>query len=194
MALLLLSPILAVLCVAVLVTEGRPILFKQLRIGRHDRPFRALKLRTMTDTRDASGNLLPDRERLTPLGRWLRSTSADELPELWNVLLGDMSLVGPRPLPATYLPRYTSAERRRHDVRPGLTGWAQVHGRNSVGWDERLSLDVWYVEHHSLLLDLRIVLRTVGLVVRRHGISGDGTETMRELRPHLAHRRSADTP
>jgi lipopolysaccharide/colanic/teichoic acid biosynthesis glycosyltransferase len=142
-----------------------------------------IKFRTMTDARGPDGALLPDEERLTPLGRWLRSTSLDELPELWNVLRGDMSLVGPRPLPVTYLERYTPTEARRHEVRPGLTGWAQVNGRNGVNWDERLAMDVWYVDNRSPLLDLRILLRTVAVVLRRKGISGEGTATMRELRP-----------
>jgi sugar transferase EpsL len=182
-ALVALSPLLAGIALLLLVSQGRPILFGQLRAGRHGRPFTLWKFRTMTDERDRRGGHLPDDRRLTPLGRRLRSTSLDELPELFNILVGDMSLVGPRPLPVRYLTRYTTEELRRHDVRPGLTGWAQVHGRNAVSWDERLALDVWYVDHRSLLLDLRILARTVGIVLRREGISGEGTATMAELRP-----------
>jgi lipopolysaccharide/colanic/teichoic acid biosynthesis glycosyltransferase len=166
-----------------LVVQGRPVLHTSRRAGRHGRPFVLLKLRTMTDQRDATGALLPDEARLTRWGRVLRSTSIDELPQLWNVLRGEMSLVGPRPLPLAYLPRYTPVEARRHEVRPGLTGWAQVHGRNAVAWDERLALDVWYVDHRSLALDLRILGQTVGIVVRRAGIAAEGEATMGELRP-----------
>jgi sugar transferase EpsL len=139
------------------------------------------KFRTMTGACDERGDLRPDSERLTPLGRWLRSTSLDELPELWNVLRGDMSLVGPRPLPVTYLDRYTPLEFTRHEVRPGLTGWAQVNGRNSVGWDERLAMDSWYAANRSASLDLRIIARTIAIVLRRQGIGGAGIETMSEL-------------
>lgn len=141
------------------------------------------KFRTMTDARDGAGNVLPDAERLTAFGRWLRSTSLDELPELWNVVRGDMSLVGPRPLPLSYLPRYTPVEARRHEVRPGLTGWAQVNGRNATSWEERLAMDVWYVDNRSLWLDVRILVKTVATVLRRDGISADGEATMTELRP-----------
>src|ERR1044071_7217481 len=137
----------------------------------------------MTEGRDAEGRLLPDEERMTPFGRVLRSFSLDELPQLWNVLRGDMSLVGPRPLPVTYVRRYTPSEYRRHTVRPGLTGWAQVNGRNDVGWEERFALDVWYVEHRSLWLDLRIIAYTVVAPVRRTGTSAEGQVTMTELRP-----------
>ena len=183
-AFVVLSPVMAVIAVLVRVRLGAPVLFRQERAGVGGRPFTILKFRTMTDARDpATGALLPDEQRLTPFGRMLRSTSLDELPELWNVVRGDMALVGPRPLPVRYLERYTDEERRRHDVRPGLTGWAQVHGRNAVGWDERLALDVWYVEHRSVWLDLRILLRTASLVLRRHGINEEGSATMQELRP-----------
>lgn len=137
----------------------------------------------MNDRRGVSGELLSDAERLTPFGSRLRSWSLDELPELWNVLRGEMSLVGPRPLPVAYLPRFTPEERRRHDVRPGITGWAQVNGRNTTSWEERLAMDVWYVEHRSLWLDVRIMARTVATVLSRSGISADGEATMAELRP-----------
>jgi len=140
----------------------------------------------MTSARDGDGHLLPDDERITPIGRLIRNTSLDELPELWNVLVGDMALVGPRPLPAEYLHRYTPREARRQAVRPGMTGWSQVNGRNLVGWDERLEMDVWYVENRSFHLDLIILFRTVGIVLRRHGIGATGTETMPVFRPHLA--------
>ena len=176
--LLLLSPLFLVLAVAVRIAHGRPVLFRQRRPGLRGTPFEILKLRTMRDAVDTHGVALPDSERLTGFGGWLRSTSLDELPELWNVLRGDMSLVGPRPLLLEYLPRYTSEQRRRHDVRPGITGWAQVHGRNAVSWAERFHLDVWYVDHVSFALDLRIVLRTIGLVLRREGISAGGHATM----------------
>ena len=142
-----------------------------------------LKFRTMSDESGPDGAPLPDGERLSPLGRRLRTSSVDELPELWNVVRGEMALVGPRPLPVSYLDRYTTDEARRHDVRPGLTGWAQVNGRNASGWEERLALDVWYVDHRSLGLDVKILLRTVGAVLRRQGIAAEGHATMPELRP-----------
>lgn len=182
------APVLGVLALVVRLRLGRPALFRQERIGRDDRTFTLVKLRSMTDRRGPDGALLPDAERLTPLGHVLRSTSLDELPELWNVACGHMSLVGPRPLPTTYRHRYTTTERRRHEVRPGLTGWAQVNGRNAVDWDERLAMDVWYVENRSAMLDLRILARTIGAVFGRGGISGGGEVTMAELRPHLADR------
>ena len=182
-ALPLVVPIALVVALAVRVGHGSPVLFRHERLGHRGEPFEVLKFRTMTDARDEHGALLPDEQRLTRLGRWLRATSLDELPELWNVLRGEMSLVGPRPLPTAYLARYTAQEARRHEVRPGLTGWAQVNGRNALGWDDRLALDVWYVEHRTLRLDLRILWRTVAVVARRDGISGGGTDTMTELRP-----------
>jgi lipopolysaccharide/colanic/teichoic acid biosynthesis glycosyltransferase len=184
--LLALLPVLVVVAVLVRTDLGTPVLFRQRRAGRDERPFELVKFRTMRDAVDAAGVPLPDEVRLTRLGRWLRSSSLDELPELWNVLRGDMSLVGPRPLPMEYLPRYTTEERRRHEVRPGMTGWAQINGRNLVDWDDRLALDVWYVEHRSLLLDLRILWRTIAAVARRDGISAEGHATMQVLRPHLA--------
>lgn len=158
--------------------HGRPILFRQTRPGLHGRSFRLYKFRTMRDDRDSSGCLVSDAERLTTFGRWLRATSLDELPELFNVLKGDMSLVGPRPLLVDYLSLYTPEQARRHDVRPGITGWAQVNGRNALSWEEKFRLDVWYVENRSFLLDLKILLITVLRVIRREGISHYGEATM----------------
>jgi lipopolysaccharide/colanic/teichoic acid biosynthesis glycosyltransferase len=157
---------------------GRPILFSQKRPGMRGRPFEMLKFRTMTAERDVSGRKLSDAERLTPFGRWLRATSLDELPELWNVLRGDMSLVGPRPLLMQYLPLYSARQARRHEVRPGITGWAQVNGRNALTWPQKLELDVWYVENRSFWLDLRILWMTLLVVLRRDGISAHGEATM----------------
>jgi lipopolysaccharide/colanic/teichoic acid biosynthesis glycosyltransferase len=157
---------------------GNPVLFRQVRPGFHGRPFNMVKFRTMTDARDASGALLPDAQRLTPFGRILRSSSLDELPELLNVLKGDMSLVGPRPLLMEYLPLYTPEQARRHEVRPGITGWAQVNGRNALSWEEKFKLDVWYVDNRSFWLDLKILWRTVKKVLLRDGISAQGEATM----------------
>lgn len=161
---------------------GAPVLFRQQRPGLHGRPFTLYKFRTMTDARDAEGALLPDAERLTSFGHFLRSTSLDELPELFNVLKGEMSLVGPRPLLMEYLPRYTPEQQRRHEVRPGLTGWAQVNGRNALSWEEKFALDVWYVEHCSFWLDLKILVLTTGKIINREGISQPGHATMEEFR------------
>lgn len=172
---LLLSPLLLVLAGLVLLSLGRPVLFRQERPGLHGRPFSLLKFRTMLAGPGA------DEARLTPLGRFLRAWSLDELPALWNVLRGDMSLVGPRPLLMQYLTRYSPRQARRHEVKPGLTGWAQVNGRNALTWDEKLELDVWYVDHWSLWLDLRILARTVWQVLRREGISHEGHATMSEF-------------
>jgi sugar transferase EpsL len=169
-ALILLAPVMGVVALAVRLTMGRPVLFRQARPGLHAVPFTMLKFRTMTDARDAGGNLLPDAKRLTRLGRFLRRTSLDELPELWNVLRGDMSLVGPRPLLIEYLPYYTEEERSRHTVRPGITGLAQVRGRNDLLWDDRLALDVQYVKSLDLVLDLRILLLTCAKVISGSGI------------------------
>ena len=180
-ALLLLWPVLLVLAVLVRVKLGPPALFRQQRPGLHGRPFTMLKFRTMTGARDAQGNLLPDGERLSSFGRSLRSTSLDELPELINVVAGDMSLVGPRPLLMRYLDRYTPEQMRRHEVRPGITGWAQVNGRNAITWEQKFALDIWYVEHQSLRLDLRILWLTVRNVLRREGISQAGEATMEEF-------------
>jgi lipopolysaccharide/colanic/teichoic acid biosynthesis glycosyltransferase len=177
-ALLLAAPVLLFVAIAVRVNLGGPVLFRQQRPGLHGRPFTMVKFRTMRDALGRDGRPLPDAERLTPFGALLRSTSLDELPELWNVLRGDMSLVGPRPLLMEYLDRYTPEQARRHEVRPGVTGWAQIHGRNALSWEERFRLDVWYVEHRSLRLDLQILRRTLALVLRRTGVSANGEATM----------------
>ncbi len=179
--LVLASPVLAAAALAVRVSMGRPVFFRQTRAGRGGRPFVLWKLRTMSDLRDRQGNLLPDAERLTGLGRFLRRTSLDELPQLWNVLRGEMSLVGPRPLLIEYLDRYTPEQARRHEVTPGITGWAQIHGRNAVGWEERFRLDVWYVDHASLALDAWILLGSVGCVLRRRGVTPADSATMPEF-------------
>jgi len=176
--LLVLAPVLAVIALLVRVLLGSPVLFTQVRPGLGGRPFRMIKFRTMTDSRGPDGQLLPDSERLTRFGRFLRGTSLDELPELWNVVKGDMSLVGPRPLLMDYLPLYTPEQARRHEVRPGITGWAQVNGRNALSWEEKFALDLWYVENRSIRLDLRILLLTIRKVFAREGISADGHATM----------------
>ncbi|BAO79982.1 sugar transferase involved in lipopolysaccharide synthesis [Serpentinimonas raichei] len=157
---------------------GSPVFFRQVRPGLRGQPFQMVKFRTMTDARGPDGQLLPDTVRLTPFGRWLRATSLDELPELWNVLKGDMSLVGPRPLLMEYLPLYTPEQARRHEVRPGITGWAQVNGRNAIGWEDKFKLDLWYVDHRSLWLDIKILWLTVKKVLLRDGISAQGEATM----------------
>lgn len=175
--LLVLSPVLLATALAVRVGLGSPILFRQVRPGRDGRPFEMLKFRTMLDARGADGNPLSDAERLTRFGRWLRSTSLDELPELWNVLRGDMSLVGPRPLLMQYLPLYTPEQARRHGARPGITGWAQVNGRNALSWDDKFALDVWYVDHQTFWLDVKILFLTLARVFRREGISQQGEAT-----------------
>lgn len=160
---------------------GSPVFFTQVRPGMHGKPFKMVKFRSMTSERGADGELLPDAVRLTPFGRFLRSTSLDELPELWNVLKGDMSLVGPRPLLVEYLPLYSPEQARRHEVRPGVTGWAQVNGRNTLSWDDKFKLDVWYVDHRSLWLDLKILWLTVRKVLVREGISAAGEATMEKF-------------
>jgi len=177
-ALLLLAPLLLVLAWLVRRRIGAPVLFRQLRPGLHGRPFELLKFRSMREALDERGRPLPDAERLTPFGRFLRASSLDELPELWNVLRGDMSLVGPRPLLMEYLPLYTPEQARRHAVRPGITGWAQVNGRNALSWEEKFRLDVWYVDHRSFRLDLRILLLTLKRVLAREGINAEGEATM----------------
>jgi lipopolysaccharide/colanic/teichoic acid biosynthesis glycosyltransferase len=166
------------LCILVRLKLGSPVLFCQIRPGLHGRPFTMVKFRTMIDERGADGELLPDARRLTAFGRFLRASSLDELPELWNVLRGEMSLVGPRPLLMEYLPLYSPEQARRHEVRPGITGWAQVNGRNAVSWEQRFKLDVWYVDHCSLWLDLRILWLTIRKVIVRDGISAHGEATM----------------
>ena len=180
-ALLVLAPFLLLLALLVRLKLGAPVLFRQQRPGLHGKPFTLYKFRTMTDARDAQGNLLPDAERLTAFGRFLRSYSLDELPEFFNVLKGEMSLVGPRPLLMQYLPRYTPEQARRHEIRPGITGWAQVNGRNALTWEAKFALDVWYVEHASLWLDLKIIALTVWKLLTREGISHPGEATMAEF-------------
>ncbi len=177
----LLSPVLLVLVLLVAWKHGRPVLFRQRRPGYHGRPFNIYKFRSMTNARDAQGSLLPDEQRLTRLGRFLRSTSLDELPELINVLRGEMSLIGPRPLLMQYLERYSPEQARRHAVLPGISGWAQINGRNAITWEDKFRLDVWYVDHWSLGLDMRILLLTLWKVIKREGISQPGHATMEEF-------------
>ncbi|WP_407496730.1 sugar transferase [Pseudooceanicola sp. MF1-13] len=178
LGLLLLSPVLLIVALKIRRQMGSPVLFRQTRPGLHGKPFQMIKFRTMRDALDKDGNALPDAERLTKLGRFLRSSSLDELPELWNVLKGDMSLVGPRPLLMEYLPLYSTEQARRHEVRPGITGWAQVNGRNAISWDEKFALDVWYVDNRTLCLDLKIIWLTIRKVIKRDGISAAGEATM----------------
>ena len=180
-ALVLLSPLLAGIALLLRISLGPPVLFRQQRGGWQGRLFTLLKFRTMTDARDAQGDLLPDAERLTALGRFLRRTSLDELPELFNVLRGEMSLVGPRPLYAHYLDLYTPEQNRRHEVRPGITGWAQVNGRNALSWEGRFKMDVWYVDHPSFSLDARIVVMTLRIILSGEGISQPGQATAEEF-------------
>lgn len=183
---LLLSPVILGLCLLVRHRLGSPVFFSQVRPGRGGKPFRMYKFRSMTDAVGPDGRPLPDAERLPSFGRWLRATSLDELPELWNVLKGDMSIVGPRPLLMQYLPLYNERQHRRHEVRPGITGWAQVNGRNAVDWSQRLEQDVWYVENQSLALDVRIFLLTFRKVVQREGISAAGEATMPAFKGNAA--------
>jgi sugar transferase EpsL len=180
-ALIILSPLIAAVAVVVALTLGTPLLFRQVRPGLHGQPFTLIKFRTMSNARCPEGSLLPDKERLGRVGAFLRSTSLDELPELWNVLKGDMSIVGPRPLLMQYLSRYNAHQARRHEVPPGITGWAAVNGRNALTWEEKLDLDVWYIDHRSVVLDARIIWRTLTAVVRRQGISSDGHVTTPEF-------------
>jgi lipopolysaccharide/colanic/teichoic acid biosynthesis glycosyltransferase len=180
--LLVLSPVLAGLALTVRLSLGRPVLFRQRRAGRHGRPFTMLKFRTMDERRDPTGTLLPDAERLTRFGKVLRRTSLDELPELFNVVRGDMSLVGPRPLLMEYLPLYSAEQARRHEVRPGITGWTQINGRNALSWADKFRLDTWYVDHRSVGLDLKILVTTVFKVLRREGIAAPGSATMDPFR------------
>jgi sugar transferase EpsL len=181
-------PLLLLIVLAVRAKLGCPVFFRQNRPGFQGRLFKLCKFRTMTDQRDALGSLLPDAQRLPPFGRWLRSTSLDELPELFNVIRGEMSLVGPRPLLVQYLDRYTPEQARRHEVRPGLTGWAQVNGRNVITWADKFKLDVWYVDHRSLWLDLKISFLTLKKVLRREGISAAGDATMPEFQGTMGQR------
>lgn len=177
-AIVLLSPLLFVTMFVTRIKLGGPVFFRQQRPGLHGQPFEMVKFRTMTGSRDSEGNLLPDGERLTAYGRFLRSTSIDELPELWNVLKGDMSLVGPRPLLMEYLPLYSAEQRRRHEVRPGVTGWAQINGRNAISWDEKFAFDIWYVDNRSFFLDLKILSLTAKNVLIRRGVNAAGSPTM----------------
>ena len=176
--LIVFSPILLVISLMIRREMGSPVLFQQTRPGRHGKPFQMVKFRTMRNATDAEGKPLPDAERLTKLGQFLRSSSLDELPELWNVLKGEMSLVGPRPLLMEYLPLYSEEQARRHEVRPGVSGWAQVNGRNAISWDEKFALDVWYVDNRSFLLDLKVIWLTIRKVIKRDGISAAGDATM----------------
>jgi lipopolysaccharide/colanic/teichoic acid biosynthesis glycosyltransferase len=180
--LLALSPLLLLLALLIRWKLGAPVLFSQIRPGKEGQPFRIFKFRSMTDGRDANGDFLPDEQRLNPFGHFLRSASLDELPALWNVFKGDMSLVGPRPLLMDYLPLYSQEQYRRHKVRPGITGWAQVNGRNAISWEKKFAYDVWYVDNQSFLLDLRILWLTVKKVLIRDGISADGNATMPTFR------------
>ncbi len=179
--LVLISPLLLVIALLVRVFHGSPILFRHKRPGYRGQPFTLYKFRTMTNARDAHGNLLPDAERLTPFGKFLRAASLDELPELFNVLRGEMSLIGPRPLLMQYLERYTPEQARRHDVLPGITGWAQVNGRNNISWETKFELDVWYVDNWSVWLDIKILALTLWKVIRREGINEPGNATAREF-------------
>lgn len=184
-ALVLLALPIAILILLVRVKLGYPVFFKQMRPGLHGQPFQMFKFRTMTDQLGHDGLLLPDADRLTPFGRWLRATSLDELPELWNVLKGDMSLVGPRPLLMEYLPRYSPVQARRHEVRPGITGWAQVNGRNALSWEDKFKLDVWYVDHQSLWLDIKILWMTLKKVIVQEGISAEGHATVENFKGNM---------
>lgn len=176
-----LSPVMAALALAILVRQGRPIIFRQVRPGFHEKPFVFFKFRTMRDARDSNGRPLEDGLRLTALGRLLRASSLDELPQLWNVLTGDMSLVGPRPLLPQYLPRYTPHQKRRHEAKPGITGWAQIHGRNGLTWEQKFDLDVWYVDNFSFWLDVKIIAKTCLKVIKREDINSAGHATMPEF-------------
>lgn len=178
---ILLFPVFVMVGLLVRLKLGKPVFFRQQRPGLHGRPFMLYKFRTMTDACDAEGRLLPDAARMTAFGRFLRSTSLDELPELFNVLKGEMSLVGPRPLLMKYLPRYTPEQMRRHEVKPGITGWAQVNGRNALSWEQKFAMDVWYVDNYSLGLDMRVLIKTLWVALRREGISQPGVATMQEF-------------
>ncbi|MCO8068308.1 sugar transferase [Acinetobacter schindleri] len=177
-ALILLSPVYLIVAHKVKKNLGSPVLFRQVRPGLHGKPFEMIKFRTMKDALDAEGNPLPDSERLTPFGKMLRTTSLDEMPELWNVIKGDMSIVGPRPLLMEYLPLYSAEQAKRHNVRPGITGYAQVNGRNAISWEKKFELDTWYVENQSLWLDFKIMLKTIKKVIAKDDISAEGEATM----------------
>jgi lipopolysaccharide/colanic/teichoic acid biosynthesis glycosyltransferase len=179
--LIALSPLLIVIYIAIIMKLGRPAIFQQKRPGKDNRIFTLYKFRSMTDKKDHSGNLLSDADRLTKLGKFLRKSSIDELPELFNILIGDMSFVGPRPLLVQYIPRYNKTQLRRHEVRPGLTGWAQINGRNAIRWEEKFDLDVWYVDNWSIWLDLKILLKTIAVVLNRSGVNAEGEATTKEF-------------
>ncbi|WP_371347718.1 sugar transferase [Ancylobacter sp. IITR112] len=183
--LVLLLPVFLALALLIRAKLGAPVLFRQKRPGLHGRPFEIIKFRTMTNARDSAGRLLSDGERLTRFGRFLRASSLDELPELWNVLKGEMSLVGPRPLLMEYLPLYSPEQARRHEVRPGITGWAQVNGRNAISWEEKFAMDVWYVDHRSMALDMRIIVRTFSKVIKAEDISSRNHATMPIFSPSV---------
>ncbi|MEM8675647.1 MAG: sugar transferase [Cyanobacteria bacterium P01_G01_bin.67] len=179
--LLILAPFILILAIAIYFNMGGPVIFAQLRGGKNNSTFTFYKFRTMTDEKDSQGKLLPDMKRLTPLGQFLRQTSLDELPQLWNILRGDMSFVGPRPFIAVYLERYTPEQARRHSVTPGITGWAQINGRNSITWEEKFQLDLWYIDHWSLWLDLKILAQTVSKILTKEGVDEDQNTTMTEF-------------
>lgn len=176
LGILLLAPVIVVIAILIYRKLGSPVFFRQTRPGLNAKPFEMVKFRTMLDAKDENGNTLPDSERMTPFGRFLRSSSLDELPELWNVLKGDMSLVGPRPLAMDYLPLYSSEQARRHEVRPGVTGWAQINGRNSIPWEKKFEMDVWYIDNQSLILDIKILLLTVKKVLVRSDVQEGGQD------------------
>lgn len=180
-ALVVFAPLMAVVALAVRVKLGSPVLFRHPRPGHHEKIFDCIKFRTMTNARDAGGTMLPEMQRITEFGKFLRKTSLDELPQLWTVLTGDMSLVGPRPLEIRYLPRYSAEQRRRHTVPPGITGWAQVNGRNEIEWDRKFELDIWYVDHRSVWLDLKILVLTFWKVIHAQGIAKAGSTSMEEF-------------
>lgn len=184
--LLILAPVILIIAIVVKIKLGSPVLFKQKRPGRNQKIFVIYKFRTMTGERDEKGNLLPDKDRLAAFGSLLRKTSLDELPSLFNVIKGDMSLIGPRPLLVKYLPLYNEKQQRRHEIRPGLTGWAQVNGRNAISWEQKFEYDVWYVENQSFLLDLKIIFFTFIKVGKREGISAEGEDTMPEFKGNLS--------
>ena len=187
-ALILLSPVYFIVARKVKKNLGSPVLFRQVRPGLHGKPFEMIKFRTMKDAVDVNGNPLPDSERLTPFGKMLRATSLDEMPELWNVIKGDMSIVGPRPLLVEYLPLYNEEQAKRHDVRPGITGYAQVNGRNAISWEKKFELDTWYVENQSLWLDFKIMLKTVKKVLAKDDISAEGEVTMSKFTGTVEHK------
>jgi lipopolysaccharide/colanic/teichoic acid biosynthesis glycosyltransferase len=182
LVLLLLSPVILIVAIAVYFNMGSPVIFAQLRPGKNNKIFTFYKFRTMTDRRDATGNFLPDGERITSFGEWLRQTSLDELPQLWNVLVGDMSFIGPRPLIVAYLDRYSPEQARRHEVLPGITGLAQINGRNAISWEEKFQLDVWYIDNWSFWLDLKILFLTIWKVIQRDGINQEGYATSEEFK------------